>query len=98
MKDSLIASHLVGGASGRNLTLAVTDDDIHAAVERASRLTDEIKRRVSSNVGRLMVAHILGGTSGVSLSEPMTATHIEAMVDVGTRVLRELERQLHVSA
>lgn len=98
MKDSLIASHLVGGASGRNLTLAASDEDINATVERASRITEEIKRRVSSNAGRLIVAHILGGTSGVSLTEPAPATHIEAMVDVGARVLREIERQLHMSA
>ena len=94
MKDSLIVSHLVGGASGHNLTLSMTDQEIQATVSSAMRITQEIKRQIPDNADRLMAAHLLGGTSGVDLSKVMTDQEVEKMVHMIARALKEMEKQV----
>jgi hypothetical protein len=94
MKDSLIASHLLGGTSGLNLTLTMKKCEMEDMVEESMRITREIKKQVADDPGRLMVAHLVGGTSGVKLSPPMTDQEIEAMVRVASRVLKEVEKQV----
>lgn len=94
MKDSLIASHLLGGTSGHNLSRAMTDQEIEATVGAAMRVTHEIKKQVSGNYERLMIAHLLGGTSGIKLSREASDREIETMVGVASRVLKEMDRQV----
>jgi hypothetical protein len=96
VKDALIASHLLGGASGLNLSLTMKPGEIVDTVAEAMRITSEIKKQVTDNPGRLMVAHLLGGTSGVKLSPAKTAQEIEAMVRLASRVLKEVEKQVSV--
>ena len=94
MIDSLIASHLLGGTSGFNLSQAMKDREMELTVSAAMRVTKEIKQQVAGNHGRLMVAHLLGGTSGVKLSPAMTDQQIETMVRGASRVLEEIEKQV----
>lgn len=94
MKDSLIISHLVGGASGNNLTLRMTDEQIEATVSSAMQFTREIKKQIEDSADRLMAAHLLGGTSGVDLAQARTDQEIEKMVQAAARALKEMEKQV----
>jgi hypothetical protein len=90
----LIASHLLGGTSGFNLSQAMTEHEMEGTVSEAMRITREIKKQVAENSGRLMIAHLLGGTSGVKLSPALTDHEIAGMVSIASRVLREMEKQV----
>jgi NaMN:DMB phosphoribosyltransferase len=94
MKDSLIASHLLGGTTGHNLKKAMTDPEIETTVSAAMRVTQEIKKQVTGNYERLMIGHLLGGTSGVKLALDVSTKEIEAMVGIAARVVEEMDKQL----
>jgi hypothetical protein len=74
----------------------MTGREIDAVVGAAARVTQEIKKQVLRNAGRLIVAHLMGGTSGINLSKAMTDQEVESMVSVASRVLKELERQVQL--
>jgi hypothetical protein len=94
MKDFLIASHVLGGISGFNVSQLMNDREMIGTVNEVMRVTEEIKRQVADGPGRLIVAHLLGGTSGIRVSPPQTDQQIEAMVSLATRVLKEIEKQV----